>query len=288
MTRRLQEKGRATVLTATTAALSLLGAIFTLLSRRPAALVCSFLAVLLLLFMLLADHRPGLLCRGRTGCRDTADEREAAVISLKTHLSEQRHDVFNLLQLIYGFTQLKRPEKVLELIRDYCGKMENIGRLYNAKCIKLADLLYTKEKEAGVVELGMDFQIDIDFEPDIVMLEHENYLYAVNGAISNFFFWMHRQDIRNGFLSCHMKALPDAYKLTLSLKESPQEGGNNAAEAFKLNDETFYWRKISGEVPAARELEARCGAAGIGLELDERNARVSLEMKRCKNVCRQS
>lgn len=278
MLKRLENKGGSLLLILV--CLSLLNIIFLLLTQKWAAVVCSLLALAVLLLMLLADKRLKLLCHGRTSCGLLADEREDAVMSLKAHLSEQRHDVFNLLQLIYGFTQLKKPEKVLALIRDYCSKMENIGRLYNAKCIKLADLLYTKEKEAGIVDVSMDFQIDIEFEPDIVMLEHESYLYAVNGIISNFFHWMHNQSIRDSFVSCHMKEYPDAYRLTLFVRKKQQEDGAEAVEALKMVEDTIYWRKISREVPAAQEIEARCRDAAIGLEIDEGNARVTLEMRR--------
>ncbi len=220
--------------------------------------------------------------RSRTSCSTHTGRNEEAVESLRAHLSEQRHDIFNLLQLIYGFTQLKKPEKVLALIREYCSKMENIGRLYNARCIKLADLLYTKEKEAGIIDLNMEFLIDIDFEPDIRMLEQESCLMAINGIISQFFFRMHSLGVQNGVVSCHLKEEPDTYRLTVSAREKLEGPVCPEASWLKLTDETFYWRKISREVPAVRAIAAWCRNAALELLIDEQNASVSIAMRRNK------
>ena len=69
----------------------------------------------------------------RNNSLDIEAEREMYIESLKNHLREYRHDFFNLLQVLYGYTQLNKPDKVLQHITDYCRQMENIGTLYNCK-----------------------------------------------------------------------------------------------------------------------------------------------------------
>ncbi len=139
-------------------------------------------------------------CENIEGCSLVNEERERSLESLSSHLSEQRHDFFNLLQLIYGYTQLKKPDKVLECITSHSSRMENIGRLYNCKCISLADLLYTKIKEAEGADIDFEIDIDINIDSAARVLDSKIVMDAVEQEISNLFFALESK----GYKHCHV------------------------------------------------------------------------------------
>ncbi|HRS22024.1 MAG TPA: Spo0B domain-containing protein, partial [Clostridia bacterium] len=132
-------------------------------------------------------------------------EKERYIESLKEHLSEQRHDFFNLLQILYGYTQLKKPDKVLEHISEYCKRMENIGRLYNCKCIKLADLLYNKVKEAESADLKLEVSVEVSFDSAVRILDEVPVVYVVDHVIMGFLYVLDEKGMKNAHVIYNLK-----------------------------------------------------------------------------------
>ncbi|MGE5629560.1 MAG: Spo0B domain-containing protein [Caulobacteraceae bacterium] len=189
-------------------------------------------------------------------CELIEAEKENSIDVLKAHLSEQRHDFFNLLQVLYGYTQLKKSDKVLEQIKIYCKKMENIGRVYNSKCIKLADLLYTKEKEAASVDMNFEVNVDMSFDPVVRMLENENILHAVDLLTSNFFYNLYEKGYRNSTVVYNLKEDTDSFNMEIYCKEM-REGGMEPFP-FEIGDEEIYWRKISRSIISLGNIAKYC------------------------------
>lgn len=183
-------------------------------------------------------------------------ERELAVESLKAHLSEQRHDFFNLLQVLYGYTQLKKSDKVLAHIKDYCRQMENIGRLYNCKCIKLADLLYTKDKEAESVDLNIDAYVDVSFDPIVRILDEVAVLHAVDHALSVFLYALDSNGYKNSHIDFELKEEQDSFHIEIHCREL-RDGQLNAI-TFDIPEQAIYWKKIEKGVMCIDRVMQHC------------------------------
>lgn len=248
--------------------LSVLNLFFIYASYDAAAELISILIAAFTTAYLIIGRKHGAACVNKEECPILETEKEAAVHSLKLHLSEQRHDLLNLLQIVYGYTQLKKPEKVLSQINTYSRKMENIGAVYNAKCIKLADLLYTKGKEAEIVDLQLHYDVKINFEPEIRMLDADDILYAVDGIVSNGFLAFHKDGLRNANLVFSLKENEKSYDMELFFRDAQEGFSIELPAKMKYADEDFYWNKISRQVPSVRNLEAFCRDKGYELSMD--------------------
>ncbi|MHB1391954.1 MAG: Spo0B domain-containing protein [Clostridia bacterium] len=188
-------------------------------------------------------------------------EKELAAESIKAHLSEQRHDFFNLLQVLYGYTQLKKPDKVLAHIKDYCTQMENIGRLYNCKCIKLADLLYTKHKEAESIDLNLEINVDVSFDPVVRMLEDEAVLHAVDNAVSVFLYIFDNKGLKNAHIQFDLREDADDFRMEISCRELRE--GQIQPISFVMPLQVMYWEKIARSIMCLERIVKHCKDNGF-------------------------
>lgn len=205
-------------------------------------------------------RRDELISTDTIRCSMVEAEKERAVESLKAHLSEQRHDFFNLLQVLYGYTQLKKPDKVLDNIKDYCRQMENIGRLYNCKCIKLADLLYTKDKEAESIDLNLEICAEISFDSVVRILEDEAVLRAVDYAISIFFYVLDEKGYKNAHIFYELKEDTEGFHMEIYCREIRE--GQLESVSFVLPQQMMYWKKISRSVMCFDMITKHCNDNG--------------------------
>ncbi len=174
---------------------------------------------------------------------DIESEKERYIESLKEHLSEQRHDFFNLLQVLYGYTQLKKPDKVLEHISEYCRRMENIGRLYNCKCIKLADLLYNKVKEAESADLKLEVSVEVSFDPAVRILDEVPVVYVVDHVIMGFLYVLDEKGMKNAHIIYNLKESSEGFLTEIYCKEI-REGLSGPVD-FIFPEKVIYWKKAS-------------------------------------------
>ncbi len=206
-------------------------------------------------------RKEGGICRHVRGCSAVEAEKERSVESLKSHLSEQRHDFFNLLQVLYGYTQLKKPDKVLANIKDYCRQMENIGRLYNCKCIKLADLLYTKDKEAESIDLNLEIYAEVSFDPIVRMLDDEAVLYVVDNAVSSFMYALDERGYKNTHIMYELKEYAENFSMEIYCLELRE--GQLEAVSFDVPQQELYWKKIGISVMCLDMLIKYCSDNGF-------------------------
>ena len=207
------------------------------------------------------------ICSIADNCSILEAEKELSIDSLKEHLSEQRHDFFNVLQVLYGYTQLKKPEKVLMHIKDYCSRMENIGRLYNGKCIKLADLLYTKSKEADSIDLNLEISADVSFDPAVRILDDEVVLYAVDHALSGFYYILDNKGYKGTHIMYHLKENTNAFQMEIYCKEIRE--GQLEPINFVFPEEAMYWKKIERDVRDFDIIAKYCNSRGFEVKVSE-------------------
>ena len=201
------------------------------------------------------------VCRNIDEASMVEAEKERSIESLKAHLSEQRHDFFNLLQVLYGYTQLKKPDKVLAHIKDYCRQMENIGRLYNCKCIKLADLLYTKDKEAESIDLNLEINVEVSFNSVVRMLDDEVVLHAVDHAISGFLYVLDAKGYKNAHLMYDLKENADDFQMEIYCSEL-REGQFEPID-FVIPAQVIYWNKIERGIMCFAKIAKHCNDNGF-------------------------
>ncbi|HOE57249.1 MAG TPA: Spo0B domain-containing protein [Bacillota bacterium] len=201
------------------------------------------------------------ICGDADECCFIEAERERSVESLKAHLSEQRHDFFNLLQVLYGYTQLKKPDKVLEHITDYCRQMENIGRLYNCKCIKLADLLYTKGKEADSIDLNFETSINVSFNTVVRMIDVDTVLNAVDNIISAFFYALEKEGSKNAHVILNLKENADNFRMEIYCMEI-KNGQFDAIDSI-IPKQEIYWEKTAKQIMCFDSIIKYCDNNGL-------------------------
>lgn len=201
------------------------------------------------------------ICRYISDCGVVKAEKERSLESLKVHLSEQRHDFFNLLQVLYGYTQLKKPDKVLAYIESYCNHMENIGRLYNCKCIKLADLLYTKGKEAENVDMNLKVSVEISFDSIIRMLDDDAVLNAVDQAISGFLYVLDQKGYKSTHIMYYLKENADNFHMEIYCRELRE--GQLEPINFAIPEHVMYWKKISRRIMPFDNIVKHCNESGF-------------------------
>jgi hypothetical protein len=120
--------------------------------------------------------------------------------------------------------------------------MENIGRLYNAKCIKLADLLYTKDKEADSIDLNLEINVDAGFDPVIRMLDNEAVLFVVDHALSGFYYILDSKGYKGVNIMFGLKESEDIFQMEIYCKEI--RDGKLEAINFVFPEKEMYWKKI--------------------------------------------
>lgn len=225
------------------------------------------------------------ICSNMDKCSILEVEKERAIESLRAHLSEQRHDFFNLLQVLYGYTQLKKTDKVLAHIRDYCRQMENIGRLYNGKCIKLADLLYTKVKEAESIDLNLDVYAEISFDPAVRMLDEEAVLYAVDHVITAFMYALDAKGYKNTHIVYKLKENEKDFQMDIYCAEIRE--GRLEPASFIASGEDKYWKKIERNVICFDRIAKHCHESGFEGRMLENGTTFVLTIQKNDRTCYQ-
>jgi hypothetical protein len=188
-------------------------------------------------------------------------EKERYIESLKEHLSEQRHDFFNLLQVLYGYTQMKKPDKVLEHISEYCKRTENIGRLYNCKCIKLADLLYNKVKEAESVDLRLEVSVEVSFDSAVRILDEVPVVYVVDHVILGFLYVLDEKGIKNAHVIYNLKESSEGFLMEIYCREI-REGLFGPVD-FTIPELAVYWKKAARGVLGFDTIMKYCSDAKL-------------------------
>jgi hypothetical protein len=209
------------------------------------------------------------ICSVDPGCSMVEAEKEKSVDSLKDHLGEQRHDFFNLLQILYGYTQLKKPDKVLAHITDYCKEMQNIGKLYNCKCIKLADLLYTKCKEAESIDMKLEVAIEVSFDSIVRILDSEDIIHVVDHVISAFLYVLDEKGCKNAHVMFNLEESTEKFHMEIYCKELREE--HFEPISFVISPEVSYWGKIERSIESFDRITKHCKDCGFdgGLLEDE-------------------
>ena len=182
----------------------------------------------------------------RNNSLDIEAEREMYIESLKNHLREYRHDFFNLLQVLYGYTQLNKPDKVLQHITDYCRQMENIGTLYNCKCINLADLLYNKVKEAESVDLMLEVNVKVSFDSYIRILDEEPVIYIVDNVILGFLYMLDERGMKGYHVVYNLKENSESYQMEIYCREIKERQEEGIPLVFP--EQAIYWKKAARDV----------------------------------------
>jgi sensor histidine kinase regulating citrate/malate metabolism len=197
----------------------------------------------------------------RNNTIDIEAEREMFIESLKNHLSEYRHDFFNLLQVLYGYTQLNKPDKVLQLITEYCRQMENIGILYNCKCIKLADLLYNKVKEAESVDLKLEVSIKVSFDSNIRILDEVPVIYIVDHVILGFLYMLDERGMKDYHVVYNLKENSESYQMEIYCREIRE--GQGAGITLTFPEQAIYWKKAARDVLGFDTVKKYCSDIGF-------------------------
>lgn len=220
------------------------------------------------------DYRENEACQNSDCCDLIQAERELWLESLRAHLSEQRHDFFNLLQVLYGYTQLKKSDKVLAYISSYCRQMENLGRLYNGKCIKLADLLYTKVKEADSLDLSLEVMADIGFEPSVRLLEADRVLYVTDRVISAFYYLLDSVGCKGAAVICSLKENPEDFVLEIYCRDIRE--GKLSLDGLSFPEKKMFWKKLECEVADFPTIMSYCKDNGVEIKMLLERAELSL------------
>ena len=205
-------------------------------------------------------------------------EKEQYIENLKAHLSEQRHDFFNLLQVLYGYTQLKKPDKVLASITDYCRQMENIGKIYNCKCIKLADLLYTKGKEAESIDLKLEISVRISSDPAVRVLDGAAVLYIIDHVISGFLYALDEKAIKNAHVMYDLRENEEGFQMEMYCREIRE--GQLEPFSFAVPEKVLYWKKIARGIMSFDMIMKYCDDIGFDGKMLEDGSTFIL------NICR--
>ncbi len=221
------------------------------------------------------------VCSEAMSCSILKEERELSTESLRAHLSEQRHDFFNLLQVLYGYTQLKKSDKVLKHITDYCRQMENLGRLYNAKCIKLADLLYTKAKEAESIDLELEINAELGFEDVVRMLDNDPVLYAVDRVLSGFYYMLDSAGCKDTVVIYSLKEMEACFVMEIYCKEARE--GKLQQTGLVFPESELYWTKIERQVTGYGMITKYCEDNGFEGKMPEEAATFILTIYKGKN-----
>ncbi len=229
-------------------------------------------AIVLFLFL---NKKYNLLCRSGINCLYLEEESVKNIEELKKHLSEQRHDFLNVMQILYGYTQLKKPDKTINYIKSYSKKIENLGRLYNMKNIKFADMLYNMEREADF--LGIDFNMlvetpDNNYNP---VLDNDGILFIVEGLINNYFYAI--SSLKNSMISLCFKFSDNGHRAIIRLYVS---GDLHNDEGFGFSKAELFWDSIQKNIPHIDTIKNMCNELRIDTCISEDLRDVELSFMR--------
>lgn len=195
--------------------------------------------------------------------------------SLIKHLSEQRHDFNNILQLIYGYIQLNKTEKALSCIQDYAIKMDGIGRLHNNGCIILGDLFYNKVKEAEALSIKPVFSIKALQSFKNATLE-EVLARIIDEIITNCFYLLSIKHPQNSCIYLNTVEASSYYEITIKCSEK----GKDEFIPILFVDKDYFWDKLSRNIPTLQQVIAICCGADIQLEILNENRMILLRVNK--------
>jgi len=220
-------------------------------------------------------------CSCKENCAILKEVKEENIESLRKHLSEQRHDFLNLLQVIYGYTQLKKTDKVLEYISKYSRRLENIGRVYNSKCIKLADLLYNKEKEAECASLNFEVNAQISFEPAVWILDGDELVAAVDKAVTAYLYALWKNNCSDSTVIFDLKENADNFTMEIYCREIR----DRELDAFAAMPEAggIYSSRFEKNVENLSDIIDACSKSDIEAQWIQEDS--TFVMKVLKKVC---
>jgi hypothetical protein len=124
--------------------------------------------------------------------------------------------------------------------------MENIGRLYNARCIKLADLLYTKGKEADSIDLNLEVNADISFEQPASALDDERILHVVEHVLSGLYYMLDAAGHKETHVMFLLKENADNFRMEMFCMEIRDEKLDGLLPI--LPEKEIFWEKIERTV----------------------------------------
>ncbi len=88
------------------------------------------------------------LCKMDESCNNIMRVKGSSIRNLKCLSREQRHDYMNILQIIYGYLQLKKNDKAIEQIKKITNMATSVSKIYNLSILSVSLLLEKKIKEA--------------------------------------------------------------------------------------------------------------------------------------------
>lgn len=125
----------------------------------------------------------------------------------------ERHDNMNDLQVIYGYIQLKKYDKLEEFVSKLCLKNNILGSIYNLGDEYLAYALEKAMKKLWAK--GIDVDVDIEIKKIERPLFKNNY-YKKNGIINKIF-----SDVEKVIIdSVYIYIYEDFYGLSLLIANS--------------------------------------------------------------------
>ena len=159
--------------------------------------------------------------------------------------------------------------------------MENLGRLYNAKCIKLADLLYTKVKEAESIDLDLEINAEVSFEAVVRMLDNDVVLYAVDHVLSGFYYMLDSAGCKDSSVIYSLKENEGSFLMEIYCKEARE--GNLQQVDLVFPDSELFWTKIERHVTSSDRITKYCSTAGFEGKMLEEVATFNIIINKAEN-----
>lgn len=227
-------------------------------------IILDSLLIVAIIILFILHNKYNLLCRGNINCLYINQELEKGAEGIKSHLKDQRHDFLNVMQILYGYTQLKKQDKIIDYILSYSKKVENLGRLYNMKNIKFADMLYNMGRVSD--NLGINFNIfintsDSNHNP---VLEGKSTLYVVEGIINNYFYIINQS--KNPKLGLKFKLSDKRYKTEMELCIT---GESINSEDFKFPQTQLFWHDTKKHIYPMDSIKKECTKLGMDIFISD-------------------
>ncbi|MTI66682.1 MAG: hypothetical protein FH753_08790 [Firmicutes bacterium] len=144
------------------------------------------------------------------------NEKKGSLINDIRNLSrEQRHDYMNILQIIYGYLQIKKENKAVEHIKKVTDITQNISKVYALSIPSISLLLDKKIRKAGYEGVKFIYNINECFDTSYRDIENEKYIVnRLNEIINNIIDF---SEVYNKKVII-LKIKEDQYNLTFNIK----------------------------------------------------------------------
>lgn len=236
-------------------------------------IIIDLLLIGAIIVFLILQSKYNLLCKNGLNCLYMKEESERYIEEIKKHLGEQRHDFLNVMQILYGYTQLKKPDKIIDYIKCYSKKIENLGKIYNMKNIKFADMLYNMERESDSLGIGFNIYVETPDFSHVSVLEDEMTIYAVRGIINNYFYLIN--EIKNSKPSLCLKLMDTKHKIIIQLhiEEEVEED-----KGIRFSTTGFFSDIIGKDIPSIDSIKEVCSKQGIDFSNSDDYRKVELSI----------